>query len=446
MARTLSHAALVGILALAASCGGAGPQGPQDPTRVAEDLGRAMAMIDAEYTDVIARDRLYKGAVRGMLAELDPHSSYFDAQEFKELQEQSSGDRVGIGVELDLRGGRARIIAPVEGSPAARAGVQSGDEIVSVDGHRLDLEGAEKTLRRLRGEPGQAAQLVLRRGTSDVSVTVTRESLHFACTVSKLMPRALWYLRIRAFQQGCHDEVMRAWSALPEPKPLGILLDMRGNPGGLVSESVSLADEWLERGDLVRLYSRGVLRESTPAHEGGAWVGTPTAVLMNRWSASAAEILAGALRDASNDPAAVGSPRGGLVVGELSYGKGTVQAVVPLPSGGGLALTIARYTTPSGRYIQGQGIVPHVLLEQARAPGSAADMPRESELPGALRAPASQGQAETPSHVLRKTVHLAGILEATSLPSESDPWATAAFAELQTLVAGSATNGAPGVR
>ena len=263
-----------------------------------------------------------------------------------------------------------------------------------------------------------------------MNVTVVREALHFACAVTKPVESGFWYLRIRSFQRDCHGEIMRAWTALPEPKPRGILLDMRGNPGGLVNEAVALADEWLEHGDVVRLYTRGVLRESTSAHEGGAWVGLPTVAIMSRWSASASEILAGALRDANDtERAGASAPRGARIVGELSYGKGTVQAVVPLPSGGGVALTIARYTTPSGRYIQGQGIVPHVAIEQAQAAASASDMPRESELPGALLAPTAQIQ------VSERTVHIAGIMDRISVPSANDAWAAVALEELRAQVA-----------
>ncbi len=409
-------------LAVAMGCGGTARRGAHDPTRVAEDLGRAMALIDAGYTDIVARDRLYRGAVRGMLAELDPHSSYFDAEEFSELQAQSSGDRVGIGVELDLRGGRARVIAPIEGGPAARAGVQSGDEIVGVDGHTAELEGPEKMLRRLRGEAGRTVTLSIRRGEAELKLILARDSLHFACSVTHTLSGELWYLRIRSFQQGCHQEISRAWESLPKPKPKGILLDLRANPGGLVTEATSLADEWLEHGDIVRLYARGAMRESTPASAGGMWVGIPTVSLVNRWSASAAEILAGALQDAA----------AATIAGEPSYGKGTVQAVVPLPSGGGMALTIARYTTPSGRYIQGQGIVPDVLFEQSASALTSFALRRESELPGALAAPIAQPRRST------KNVHIAGSVDNAALLSDNDAWALAAASELRVLVAAKA--------
>lgn len=407
----------VGICFGALSCGSSRPPGAVSPTRVAEDIGRAMALIDAEYTDVPTRERLYKGAVRGMLAELDPHSSYFDSAEFEDLKASSSGNRVGIGVELDLRGGRARVIAPLEGGPAARAGVLAGDEIVAVDEHRLDREGAERTLRRLRGEAGSSVTLTLKRREAQPQLVVARDALHFNCTIHKSLEPPFWYLRIRSFQEGCHKEVMAAWDALPQPKPQGILLDLRGNPGGVVTEATGLADEWLERGDILKLYARGSLRERTAAEPGGQWVGVPTVVLLNRWSASASEILAGALRDS-------GAAR---IVGEQSYGKGTVQAVVSLPSGGGMALTIARYTTPSGRYIQGQGIVPQVLFAQSRAPNADTEVAREASLPGALQAP--QGQAQQSE----RTVQLAGSFEESAPLREDDAWAAAAAAELKAV-------------
>lgn len=381
------------------------------PTLVAEDIGRTMALIDAEYADVVPRERLYRGAVRGMLTELDPHSSYFDPQEFKELQEHTSGSRVGIGVELDLRGGRVRVIAPVEGAPAFRAGVRPGDELLAVDGHAVEIDGADKVLRRLRGDAGSQVRLKFRRGAATLDIALTREALHFDCASSKTLANGIWYLRIRSFQQQCHEEVMRAWKKAAATKPARILLDMRSNPGGLVTEAVALADEWLEQGDIVSLYARGELRESSPASSGGAFVGIPTVVLLNRWSASASEILAGALKDA----------KAARIVGEQSYGKGTVQAVVALPSGGGMALTIARYTTPSGRYIQGQGIVPEVQFEQAAAADAPPDMPRESEIPGALAAP--KGHQEKPL----STVRLEGVRDGAAPLSDEDTWARAAL-------------------
>jgi len=334
------------------------------------------AIKDA-YVEPISDQELMKAALRGLLADLDPHSAYLEEEEAEALLEQTGGAYSGIGVEIEQRPDRSlMVVAPIDGTPAQRAGLRAGDLIIAVDGQPLSGEGADAASRELRGEPGTQVTLTfLRAGeTAPRDLVITRELIRVVSVSSRLLEPGFGYLRISTFQTDTGPEVRRQLTALSrqsEGRLSGLVLDLRSNPGGLLNAAVEAADALLETGLIVR--TRGRLPYSNAsfhAKPGDLLAGAPVIVLVDAGTASAAEVLAGALRD--HDRA--------LVMGSRTFGKGSVQTVVPLENGDSIKLTTARYYTPSGRSIQARGIRPDIVLR-----GEATRGVREQDLPGHLR-------------------------------------------------------------
>lgn len=344
-------------------------------------LSQVMAHIENSYVDAVDEDRLIDGAIRGMVSSLDPHSSYLNPEEYALLESDTTGEFGGVGVEIDARGDYLTVIAPIPGSPAARAGVRAGDEIVSIEGRDARGLDVDEAVRRMRGAPGTRVRVVLqRRGVSEpIRLDLVREVVHVSSVESRMLPEGVGYVALKSFQDRASVEVDRALDALTREAGgtlRGLVLDLRNNPGGLLDEAVFVADEFLPEGVIVSTRGRdGTAQDEARAHAAGTRPGFPIVVLVNEYSASAAEILAGALQD----------HRRATLVGTRTFGKGSVQTVIDLPDGGALKLTIARYFTPSGRSIQAQGIAPDVQVEQvevpeAPAPGSADAPERERDL------------------------------------------------------------------
>ncbi len=328
-----------------------------------------------------------------------------------QFQNDSEGNFGGVGLEVDGRGGRLVVIAPIEGSPAARAGIESGDQILAVDGEDVVTQPLEKVVKKMRGAPGTKVKVTVHRratptapyGTdsarqASLTFELQRENIHVSSVTFKLLRGNVGYLRIKQFQERAHAETMAAAAKLrAEAKgPLtGILLDVRSNPGGLVDEATEIADEFLGAGGIYSMRQRGQVVEDLQARSGGAFAGIPCVALVNEWSASASELLVGALQDNKR----------ATVVGATTFGKGSVQSIVPLPNGAGLKLTTARYYTPSGHAIQADGIHPDVVIEAG--PDERADAPkimRERDLPGHLKAEAPETR-RAPTVVMDAGVH-----------------------------------------
>jgi carboxyl-terminal processing protease len=333
------------------------------------------AIKDA-YVEPISDQDLMKAALRGLLADLDPHSAYLEEDEAAALLEETGGAYSGIGVEIEQRPDRSLlVVAPIDGTPAQRAGLRAGDVIIAVDGQPLSGDGADAASRELRGEPGTQVTVTLLRTGEEAprDIVITREVIHVVSVSSRLLEPGFGYLRISNFQTDTGPEVRRHLEALStqsEGKLAGLVLDLRSNPGGLLNAAVEAADALLETGLIVR--TRGRLPYSNAsfhAKPGDKLDGAPVVVLVDAGTASAAEVLAGALRD--HDRA--------LVMGSRTFGKGSVQTVVPLENGDSVKLTTARYYTPSGRSIQARGIRPDIVLR-----GEATRGLREQDLPGHL--------------------------------------------------------------
>lgn len=359
----------------------ASPQA-ESPYAAMGQLGRVLVEVENDYVDPVDRARLVNGAIKGMVDELDPHSSYMPPQDYQVFQSDTEGEFGGIGVEVDARNDTVTVLAPIEGSPAARAGIKPGDRIVAVDGQTIQGIGLDKLVRKMRGAPGTHVKISIRRDHVDDLLTfdLERAIVHVASVDAQRLDGNVAYIRVKQFQDKTHDELLAAIGKLRAQGPIaGVVLDMRNNPGGLVDEAAGVADEFLSGGNIYSLRHRGQVVEEASAHGGGALVDVPVVVLVNQWSASAAELVTGALQDQHR----------ATVVGVRTFGKGSVQSILDLPGGAGLRLTTARYYTPSGHAIQADGVHPDVIVKPSK-PG---DLPplRERDLQGALPAETQGG-------------------------------------------------------
>ena len=357
-----------------------------------EEIRRYVGLFNAVrggYVDPVDDRKLMNSAIRGLLLDLDPHSAYLEKSAAEAFSEGTSGAYDGIGVEvMQLPDGKVRVIAPIDDTPAAKAGIRAGDVIVSVDGRALtpaDAEGAGP----LRGPPGSSLVLgVVREGEAQpLQITVRRETIRVASVRSRMLEPGYGYVRISAFQVETGEDFSRAVSRLRGDaggRLRGLVIDLRSNPGGLLTAAVRVADDLLEKGRIVSTRGRIDANDTEfSATPGDLLDGAPVVVLIDAGSASASEVLAGALHDHGR----------ARIVGSRSFGKGSVQTLLPLGNGDAVKLTTARYYTPNGRSIQARGIDPDVVLKpDADAAGVAAVPPHtEAALPGHLRGDEEEG-------------------------------------------------------
>ena len=352
----------------------------QSPYAPFDQLARVLVLVENQYVEPAQRTKVVEGAIKGMVAELDPHSAYMSAEDFALFQGETEGKFGGVGVEVDYKNDFVTVIAPIEGSPAARAGVKPGDQIVSVNGKPMRGERIDKLVTLMRGPAGTHVRMTVRRpGVAEpITFDLVREEIHVSSVVTKRLDGDIGYVRLKQFQEGTHEELLRAAASLraAAKAPLaGVILDMRNNPGGLVDEAEGIADEFLSEGQIYSTRHRGKIIDEVNAHSGGAFATLPIVVLVNEYSASSSELVAGALQD----------NRRATIVGAPTFGKGSVQTIFDLPGGAGLRLTTMRYYTPSGRTIQAEGIRPDIVIEAAPAQGTA-EVVRERDLEGHLAA------------------------------------------------------------
>ena len=349
-------------------------------------IGGVIRFVEQNYVRPVGSDELTKDALKGMLSRLDPHSDYMDEQEFKESQGSISGKFGGVGMELSEQNGVPKIIAPIDGTPAARAGIQPGDLIVLIGSLSTSGMGLGKVVNLLRGAPGTTVTITVSRGENPpFEVTLTREIVQVQSVKSNLEPNGVGYIRIIQFTDETPESFKKAVNDLKDKAGghlKGLVLDLRNDPGGLLSASIDVAGNFLEGGQIVSIRGRNSGGEQTfkaPPHR-DLIPGTPIVVLINGASASASEIVAGALQDRHR----------AIVMGTQSFGKGSVQTIIPLKGHGALRLTTALYFTPSGRSIQDEGITPDVVAEAPKdqqVPGAV--LLRESALNGAFANPGS---------------------------------------------------------
>lgn len=349
-----------------------------DPYELLDQIGHAVHIIEEEYFEPADQEELLDGAIRGMLHGLDPHSEYFNRSDLEIFEGSTSGQFGGIGVEVEFSNDEVIVIAPVEGSPADRGGIKPGDAIVALDGKPLLGVKPPDLVRMMRGELGTKLRLTIRSAKDGQlrDIVVVREKITVASVRPVLMKGGIAYFRIKAFQQGTHRELIRALGDILARfgKPSGIVLDLRNNPGGLVREATAVADEFLTTGTIYTTRHRGKILKEARAHSGGAFTQGPLVVLINEYSASAAELVSGALRDSGR----------GKLVGARTFGKGSVQTILDLGHGGALKLTTALYYTPSGHTVQARGVIPHVAVDPGYVQGPNVRVLKESDLEGHL--------------------------------------------------------------
>jgi carboxyl-terminal processing protease len=337
-----------------------------------ELLDEVAERVRREYVEPVTDDMLEQGALQGMVENLDPHSEFLDAAEYEEMRVSTAGSYSGVGIEVAERDGRVVVVTPIEGSPAYAAGVRAGDVLLEVDGRPVAAGTLEETIDRMRGLAGSRVRLAIgRQGEpAPLHLELERSEVHVRTVRAEALPGRYGYVRITHFSDATPRDFERLLGKLQasEHGPLrGLVLDLRGNPGGVLESAVGIADEFLERGLIVRADGRTAdARFEMGANPGDVLQGAPLVVLVDRGSASGSEIVAAALRDHGR----------ATLMGERTFGKGSVQTVMPLRDGQALKLTTSRYYTPSGVSIHDRGIDPDVAIPDAVAP---ADAPLHSE-------------------------------------------------------------------
>ncbi|MBW3550216.1 MAG: S41 family peptidase [Proteobacteria bacterium] len=388
----------------------AADQAGVDSTVPLDEIRRYVAVYSAvkqAYVEPVDDAELMQSAIRGLLLDLDPHSVYMEKRIAENFDEQARGAYDGIGVELQRQAdGVLRVIAPIDDTPAARAGLRSGDLIIAIDGEPVSLEGGD-TSAPLRGPPGTEVVLTITREGREESfdVTLERETIRIASVRGRLLEPGYGYLRIAAFQADTAADFERQLERLKAEAGgtlEGLVIDVRSNPGGLLTSAVQIADALLEDGQIVSTRGRIAISDAQfGATPGDRLDGAPVVVLVDAGSASASEVLAGALRDNGR----------ARVVGSRTFGKGSVQTLLPLDNGDSVKLTTARYYTPSGKSIQALGIVPDVVLHADQGDGDdARPSYTEATLPGHLRGDAEDMAGKHAGEVLQGDEYIAAAL------------------------------------
>ena len=330
---------------------------PLDDLRTFTDV---YARIKQDYVTDVEDSDLLKNAIRGMLSGLDPHSSYLDEEQFRELQIGTSGEFGGLGIEVGMENGFVKVIAPIDDTPAARAGVKAGDLIIKLDDKSVKGLTLEEAVKLMRGKKGSDINLTIVREGEDtpIEIKLTRDVIRVRSVRNRVLEPGYGYVRISNFQSKTTRGLLDALESLKKKNEgdlKGLVLDLRNNPGGVLTGAVGVSDVFLKDNQLI-VYTEGRVEDSElkySASTGDSLKGAPLVVLINQGSASASEIVAGAMQDHER----------ATIIGTTSFGKGSVQTILPLNDNTALKLTTARYYTPAGRSIQSEGIVPDILLK-----------------------------------------------------------------------------------
>lgn len=410
--------ATAAVVALPAAYAIGARRGGPSPTDLALING-VMQLVQHDYVHPVDPSTLTTDALKGMLTRLDPHSDYMDEQEFKESEADIAGKFGGLGIQISEDHGVPKVISPIDGTPAAKAGLQPGDLIVGIDGESSQGMDLSKIVRLLRGNPGTSVKITIARGTQQpFDVSITRAIIQVATVKSKLETNNIGYVRITEFGGDTQQDFKNAIEKMKQDaggKLNGLVLDLRNDPGGLLSAAVSVAGNFLDGGTVVTIKGRSAIDNHAYKSDGHDLIpNTPIVVLINGASASASEIVAGALQDRHRAE----------VFGTQSFGKGSVQTIIPLDGHGALRLTTARYYTPSGRSIQGVGITPDRVVVQPKSSKTAdVDIIREADLPGALSAGPSTASASgsaAPAPKLAAAGQTETIIESSAIGSARD--------------------------
>jgi carboxyl-terminal processing protease len=377
--RRLAVAFTASALLSLSACAGTAPASKEPDLAL---IHRVMDRVKTSYVEPVDEKQLTRDSLKGMLTGLDPHSDYMDETEYQEMLSDSHGEFTGIGAELSRDDNHPKVLSPIDDTPAALAGVRPGDVILRIDGQPTDAMTLKEAVDKLRGPAGTKVRMTIQRlGQKPFDITLTRARIRVASVKSHLEPGRIGYVRITTFLDKTQSEFVDALEHMKQEaggRLDGLVLDLRNDPGGLLDTAVSIAGDFLDGGTVVSIRGRSAGEDETyDARPNGDRVrGMPVVVLINSASASASEIVAGALQDRHR----------ATILGTRSFGKGSVQTIIPLEGHGALRLTTARYYTPSGRSIQGEGISPdQVVLPPKEQQVVDATVTHESDLHGALK-------------------------------------------------------------
>jgi len=358
--------------------------------RLLELFGDVFERVRADYVEEVSDEELIEAAVRGMLTDLDPHSAFLNRKKFEDMQVQTKGEFGGLGIEVTMEAGYVKVVSPIDDTPAFRAGLKAGDLITHLDGEHVQGLTLSLAVEKMRGPIKSDIKLTIRRGNQSFDVSIIRDKIRIRSVRSRTEGN-IGYLRVTSFSEQTESGLNKAVEKIKKElgdKLDGFVLDLRNNPGGLLDQAVSVSDAFLEEGEIVS--TRGRVQKNAQrfhASPGDVASGLPIVVLINGGSASASEIVAGALQD----------HRRAVVLGKKSFGKGSVQTIIPLGRNGAIKLTTQRYYTPSGVSIQARGISPDIEIDQARIEplaGMKRHRRHESDLRGALQNDQSESGKE----------------------------------------------------
>ena len=352
-----------------------------DTYRLLNLFGDVFERVRSSYVTETSDQDLIEAAITGMLTSLDPHSSYLNAKNFKDMRVQTRGKFGGLGIEVTMENGLIKVVSPIDDTPAHRAGLQPGDFITHLDGEQVLGLTLSQAVEKMRGKVGENIKLTIRRvNKPPFDVTVTRGIIPIRTVRSRIEGEDIGYVRISSFSQPTGSGLKKAMEKIKKELGKnfkGLVLDLRNNPGGLLDQAITVSDAFLDKGEIVSTRSRNKEEHQRfNARPGDLTDGKPIVVLINRGSASASEIVAGALQDHKR----------AIILGTKSFGKGSVQTIIPLQEHGAMRLTTARYYTPSGRSIQEIGVTPDIKVEQMRIEAiGPRRRTREADLRGALK-------------------------------------------------------------
>lgn len=318
----------------------------------------ALSYVESNYVEEVEPDKVIQGAIRGMLRTLDPHSSFMPPEVYREMQVETEGRFGGLGIEITMRDDVLTVVSPIEGTPAFRAGIQPGDQIIKVNGESTKEMSLVDAVKKLRGPEGSSVSIsIFRQGlTEPKDYTLSRAVIQIKSVRWTKLHDDVGYIKLRSFHKTTQEELEEALQDLGEQHIKSLVLDLRNNPGGLLEQAIAVANVFLESGQLI-VYTKGRLPNQNMkgfAKSDGLHVAYPVAVIINGGSASASEIVAGALQDLDR----------ATIIGTQSFGKGSVQTIIPLSDGSGLRLTTAKYYTPKGGEIHGKGITPNIVVDR----------------------------------------------------------------------------------
>ena len=323
-------------------------------------FGEVLENIKKDYVDDVDQSKMMDSAINGVLQSLDPYSAYMSPELFKEMQTDTRGEFGGLGIEIGMEAGVVKVISPIDDTPAAKAGIKAGDYIVKIGKEQVQGKSLMEAVKLMRGPVGSAIDLTVRRKNVKKSLEfkITRKIIEIQSVSSevKSKDKNLGYIRLKSFNENSDEQFLKSIKKFEKnPKIKGYVLDLRNNPGGLLTQAINITDFFLDDGEIVSTKGRNVSEtRKFFARKGDETKGKPIVVLINNGSASASEIFAGALKDHKR----------AIILGENSYGKGSVQSIIPLRNGGGMRLTISKYYLPSGKSISEVGVTPDILVKE----------------------------------------------------------------------------------